>query len=169
MMNILFNLKNNRYHHRVMILDYLRKEMSTGKYYGGRYSNSMDNINEYFKIEHNRLQSWILIPQDLFDIFITKTFKARDGSIINISLGRTIYIQDMRDLNNPAYYTLSAKNRTMNISTDFKIDYSNLKSKVYKIKKAKSIGGFVKITNSDEPDVFDFSPIDMMADNNQNI
>ena len=170
MMNVMFNLGNRDYQSRIIILDFIRKELSTGKYYAGRYSNPIHNGNEYFKIDGNNLQTWILIPQDLFDLLITKTFKARDGSIIDIKIDRAIYLQEGAETNAPKYYKMNISNHDIKFNSNFKVDYSKPKTILYKTRKAKSLGGFLKITNTSGDDTaFDFSIVDYMADNNQHI
>lgn len=169
-MNILFNLRNKDYQSRIIILDYLRRELSTGKYYAGRYSNPIDNGNEYFRLDRGSLQSWVLIPKDLFDLLITKTFKARDGSIIDMKIDRSIIIQEDAHTDNPKYYKMSIGGHSVKFNSNFKVDYSKPKTILYKVRKSNSLGGFIKITNTVSEDAtFDFSTIEKMAENNQHI
>ena len=168
-MNVLFNLRNKDYQTRVILLEYIRRELSTGKYYAGRYSDPIDNANEYFRLDQSAIQAWYLVPQDLFDNMIKQTFKRRDGSQIELLINKMVYLQEDAHTDNPTYYSMSLQSVKFNKNSI--VNYNVSKKRLYKVRKTNSLNGFMKITNriGGNETSFDFSEIDLLAEKDQHI
>jgi hypothetical protein len=171
MKNILFNLKNKDFDTRVIVLDYLRKQLSTGKYYSGRYENPKENVEEYFRFEQGVVEIWYKIPLDLFENFTKQVFKDKNGSNINIKIGRTIYLQEDAHTDNPKYYKSFIDNYSITLNPNLSINYNRDKKQVWKMLRADSLLGFNRIKNNriDNNIVFDFTSVDKFIDTNQHI
>lgn len=170
-MNILFNLKNKDFQTRITVLDYLRRQLVMNDYYDGRYGDSMNNGNEYIRFHNGSVETWVLIPQDLFDVFVKQTFKSRSGEILNIKIGKTIYIQDDVNTPTPIYHKMVIQSPSYNIRPDFKISYSNVKTQVYKTRRSNSMSGFIRIMDNIKENgfVFDFTIVPQGSAENQHI